>query len=851
MNYNQKKTRVTQSIDGKKAKNSQKNIYYTPFDLYDNNISSISKDDTPSLSFMYSSVDKMNNNFLHTEENFYQKQKISEKNRYYNIYNEEEKPNLELNIKGLISYYLFVSYLNNNIKKNNSSNSIIKLDCYLINENWINNYKSFYFYNELINEIEKMGQKTNRDIIYNKLSKYYLGKMRNMKNYKSLNNTERVEFINYEDIKYPNKFKIINNFIYSVIGENFPNVQIYLTKVNALINQGNLIIKFDNNSMFELLLVNYDIKNDNFSIESVFNYYKQISMEYHYKFLSEKGYSSFNLYKLINGKNYLINNHTKQQQIGIAYNLCRNKKYEMDFKGTNKKQENNISLINNFLSVDENIDNLINYPISSKNKLDMNKKYNEEYNLKENRYEIKLGSFSFCTTLPIPNLSCINCHSEIELDTIKFNSQNEDDIIIFNCLGKCGIIDNISINEYLKKYITNTYLYKKCSSCGKLQLNEKNVFNYCLEKEKIFCAQCFENNNYNSYNYIKINDFNNKCLIHNNNDLTCYCYEDKKKLCPKCLNDGSHLNHSRLLVEDISLLNINQENLEIKIFNSIMNNYKQKIMDIIMNKKKILRESFEKKKKDIIKQKSNIINNLKLEENEIKKQIIQKYKNKEDELNMLYNNKINNKSKELTIEINSLMDSLGRINNSNDIKGKFDFLEKILNKINNTKNIYQEEISNIRYSFHKEIENNKNEQLNEIHKIEKIYYNKINDNKKEQNIIIENLRKECEDEISNVENTTDDFLINKYRAHIILGDTIYNIYKRNNRNIVNAKNMYNLMNIYYNNNDIYNNIVLKIIDNWSIEYKESFNKRKNNTLKNFFETKTIKGIFENVFNFFS
>ena len=59
------------------------------------------------------------------------------------------------------------------------------------------------------------------------------------------------------------------------------------------------------------------------------------------------------------------------------------------------------------------------------------------------------------------------------------------------------------------------------------------------------------------------------------------------------------------------------------------------------------------------------------------------------------------------------------------------------------------------------------------------------------------------------------------------------------------------MNIYYNNNDIYNNIVLKIIDNWSIEYKESFNKRKNNTLKNFFETKTIKGIFENVFNFFS
>jgi hypothetical protein len=100
--------------------------------------------------------------------------------------------------------------------------------------------------------------------------------------------------------------------------------------------------------------------------------------------------------------------------------------------------------------------------------------------------------------------------------------------MIFNCLGECGKIDNISIKEYLKKFLFNTYLYKKCNSCEKLQLNEKNIFNYCSKCYKIFCIQCYANHNHSSQN-IKINDINNKCLIHKNKYLKCYCYEDKKK----------------------------------------------------------------------------------------------------------------------------------------------------------------------------------------------------------------------------------------------------------------------------------------------------------------------------------
>ena len=45
--------------------------------------------------------------------------------------------------------------------------------------------------------------------------------------------------------------------------------------------------------------------------------------------------------------------------------------------------------------------------------------------------------------------------------------------------------------------------------------------------------------------------------------------------------------------------------------------------------------------------------------------------------------------------------------------------------------------------------------------------------------------------------------------------------------------MYNLMYIYYNNNEIFEKIILKKINNWKNEYKQSIIRKKNNQLKNF------------------
>jgi len=110
---------------------------------------------------------------------------------------------------------------------------------------------------------------------------------------------------------------------------------------------------------------------------------------------------------------------------------------------------------------------------------------------------------------------------------------------------------------------------------------------------------------------------NSKCLIHNKKDLNSYCYEDKKKLCQECLNDGSHLKHpSKLILSEIIPIKIDNKNLEIEIFQNIMEDFKQKIRDINEIKKINIKNNFNRNKKKVKEKYDNIINNLKLEKNE-------------------------------------------------------------------------------------------------------------------------------------------------------------------------------------------------------------------------------------------
>ena len=98
---------------------------------------------------------------------------------YYNNFLNNKKINqfIENEIKILISYYLFVLQLEKDIERSKTSNDICVSNCYLINEKWMNNYKDYYLYNELIKEIDNIGTNNkSEEKIYNQLTQILLKK---------------------------------------------------------------------------------------------------------------------------------------------------------------------------------------------------------------------------------------------------------------------------------------------------------------------------------------------------------------------------------------------------------------------------------------------------------------------------------------------------------------------------------------------------------------------------------------------------------------------------------------------------------------------------------------------------
>lgn len=65
-----------------------------------------------------------------------------------------------------------------------------ELECHLINENWLEQYKKFYLYNDLIKEIQSIIQSNNgiqnnknkEEMIYNKLNNEFIEKIKVIEN---------------------------------------------------------------------------------------------------------------------------------------------------------------------------------------------------------------------------------------------------------------------------------------------------------------------------------------------------------------------------------------------------------------------------------------------------------------------------------------------------------------------------------------------------------------------------------------------------------------------------------------------------------------------------------------------
>lgn len=220
-----------------------------------------------------------------------------------------------------------------------------------------------------------------------------------------------------------------------------------------------------------------NIKNINFINQSKFKNIQELEQALN----ENKKYwiINFSLWKLICMKE-------NEKDKGISYSiqdneiiLKLNKNENISFRKNNGIIEKS-NKINYILSNNQN-DFTKNKEIQIKNKgvTSRNDKLNSEqkpqlYNKNKINKEINKirPSLTLANTSDIydcsklVSLCCINCKSEIILESIDLNFENNDNFIIFQCNGNCGKI-NISIIDFMKKFVNNTYLYEKCIICKK------------------------------------------------------------------------------------------------------------------------------------------------------------------------------------------------------------------------------------------------------------------------------------------------------------------------------------------------------------------------------------------------
>ena len=454
--------------------------------------------------------------------------------------------------------------------------------------------------------------------------------------------------------------------------------------------------------------------------------------------------------------------------------------------------------------------NLINSIVSNR-RSQLRKKSSKKIEIES--IELKpINKLEVIKEIKFDSYSCTNCKSEIELEKINFNGENNEDTIIFNCTGNCGKI-TISINEYFKKIIDNIYLNEKCSDCGKSQLreclnNKNNIFIYCIECNKKYCNNCKENCEHNDF--IKINEINNKCLVHKNKELCSFCDDDKIQLCKNCINNGTHRDHNIIDFNDIVI-----KNEEIEIFKNILNYFNQQIKEINEEKKKKIKENYDKKKEQTKLNFENEKKQLILKQNEIINDKSKKYNDKEEELKKNIFNKFKEKPNHIFEEFSTLISLLDNdilTSNYNNLNNNCNIFEKFFDKIDELKNNYKNQINELKNNYDKSIIENKKINDNEIQKIKDEYENKINESKKNYDSNIKQLDENYNNNINNISKELKDFKLNNYINQIKFGETIYNTYNLHKSNYYNIINMYNLMRFYYNNKEIYDKIVLKEIN---------------------------------------
>ena len=282
---------------------------------------------------------------------------------------------------------------------------------------------------------------------------------------------------------------------------------------------------------------------------------------------------------------------------------------------------------------------------------DQNTKDNMEYKniIKKN----KLLSDYFSPNIGLKNLSltfrCLFCH---KIPKIRINYPN------FSVLVSCPKHrKSLSYQEFLEKGYNNDLVNVSCNKCQKSHnFKMRGSYNICLQCNKIFCPECSSNkikceayksssssnkkekkNVYintseeqhsKNHVFIKLDNYDNKCHLHQNNQLSLYCLDCQCELCAQC---------QEIHAKGHKIWTLSKYTVNSKFIESCLEKVKNERDNIDLVEEYI--NIFSDKNYEELKMRNNLKNYI--EQNklslEIKKRILISYKDKKSNYNSIKN----------------------------------------------------------------------------------------------------------------------------------------------------------------------------------------------------------------------